>query len=105
MTPGGTDQELFYLVPRHGKRSKKPEELAFLRAKGAFSIPAKEVCDDLICAYFHHVHPFLPIIDAGYFLARYLGHGCQNINLLLLWSMFLAAANVSKPAVSRSVST
>jgi hypothetical protein len=63
--------------------------------KGAFSAPSKELCDELICCYFHHVHPLLPIVDSQGFLEQYLKHGFQNVNLLLLWSMFLAAANVS----------
>lgn len=35
----------------------------------------------------------LPIVDAVAFLDLYQRRGCQNINLLLLWSIFLAAAN------------
>lgn len=94
--PGGSQGEHHYLVPRASKKTKKSEDLSYLRIKGAFSTPSKELCDALICTYFRHVHPLLPIIDAQSFLDQYLRHGCQNINLLLLWSMFLAASNVSK---------
>ena len=58
-------------------------------------MPSNDLCDELICSYFRHVHPLLPVVDSQCFLEQYLKHGCQNVNLLLLWSMFLAAANVS----------
>jgi hypothetical protein len=93
--PDGSQGESHYLVPRASKKSKKLEDLAYLRIKGAFSAPSKELCDELICSYFRHVHPLLPIVDSHGFLEQYVEHGYQNVNLLLLWSMFLAAANVS----------
>ncbi|KAK4938335.1 hypothetical protein LTR10_021219 [Elasticomyces elasticus] len=56
-----------------------------------------EGCDSLIRDYFKHVHPLLPIIDASLFLSQYVSKGVSSINLLLLWSVFLAAANFSSP--------
>src|ERR1700679_2021345 len=84
-----------YLLPRISDISWKPHEVEYLRHQGAFSTLPDDVCDDLIRCYFHHVHFFLPIIDAASFLTEYENNGRQNISLLLFWSMLLAAANVS----------
>jgi len=92
--PGDSQRGTHYLVPRASTKVRRPEDLAYLRIKGAFSMPSGEVCDELVRCYFHHVHQFLPIINAQSFLEQYVRHGCQNVSLLLLWSMFFAAANV-----------
>lgn len=70
-----------------------------MRAKGALTIPIGEVCDELIRAFFLHVYPSIPIVNAADFLTRYLNHGCASINLLLLWAIFLAASNFVEPNV------
>ncbi|OAL30558.1 hypothetical protein AYO22_01510 [Fonsecaea multimorphosa] len=69
----------------------------YLQSKGAFDLPSIDVCDSLIRAYFEHVHPLLPIIDASHFLSQYTLKGASSMNLLLLWSVFLAAANFASP--------
>jgi hypothetical protein len=84
-----------FLVPHTKASQHPPEELAYLRARGALSMPSSDICHDLFQLYFRHVHAFLPVIDAENFLARYMQNGLQSINLLLLWSMFFAASNVS----------
>jgi len=66
-----------------------------MRHQGVFDILPSDICNDLIRCYFHHVHFFLPIVDAAAFLTEYETNGCHNISLLLFWSMLLAAANVS----------
>lgn len=85
------------LLPRTSSSSQHPHELEYLNRKGAFLMLPDAVSDDLIHCYFEHVHFFLPIIDAANFLTEYTSHGFQNLSLLLVWSMFLAAANVSLP--------
>lgn len=99
VSPDRARDELHYLIPHGITQAKKPEDLTFLRSKGAFSIPPQPVCDELIKAFFHHVYPMLPVVDTVAFLDLYRKRGCQNINLLLLWSMFLAAANFVDLAV------
>lgn len=84
------------LLPRQADVSWKPHEIEYLRHQGAFDTLLEEVCDDLIRCYFHHVHFFLPVVDAAAFLKEYDSNGRQNISLLLFWSMLLAAANVSR---------
>ena len=71
-----------------------PEDLAALRAKGCFSLPPEPLRTCLLRGYFHHVHPFLPIVEANGFILQYETGGARRVNLLLLWSMFFAAANV-----------
>lgn len=66
-----------------------------MRLQGAFVNLPPDVCDELVCCYFQHVHFFLPIIDAPGFLNAYISDNSQNISRLLLWTMLLAAANVS----------
>ena len=90
-----------YLLPRESDISWKPHEVEYLHHQGAFAALPDNICDDLVRCYFHHVHFFLPIVDAAAFLAEYNNNGRQNISLLLFWSMLLAAANVSLLLCSR----
>ncbi len=66
----------------------------YLRLKGAFTLPAQDVCRILVRTYFHHVHPTFPVINAKDFLDEFVGNGVQNISLLLLWSMFSTTTSV-----------
>nr|POE88265.1 cutinase transcription factor 1 beta [Quercus suber] len=50
-------------IPQALANSMDHEDLAYAEAKGCFSIPSHQICEDLITAYFHYVHPMLPIID------------------------------------------
>lgn len=93
-----------FLVPKAIAASLGPEDLDYLRLKGAFSLPAPPVCDLLIRAYFHHVHPFFPIVEAKSFLDMYESAERGNLSVHLLWSMFLAASNVRTDAQSTSIS-
>ena len=84
-----------FIVPRAAATSSlSPEDLSALQARGCFSLPSEAVREGLLRSYFHHVHPMLPIIDAGKFVNEYETGGAMKINLLLLWSMFFAATNV-----------
>lgn len=85
-----------YLIPGTASRRTPAEDLEFLRVKGAFSIPPKDICDQAVLAFFRNAHPLLPVIDAKSFLDQYLKHGCQGISLILLWSILHVAASVSR---------
>ncbi|KAH7161844.1 fungal-specific transcription factor domain-containing protein [Dactylonectria macrodidyma] len=79
-----------FFVPMPSIESLLPEDVSYLRSKGAFSLPARHIQEALIRCYFHHVHPFSPILEPDDFISKYeKGH----VSLLLLWSMFLAAAS------------
>jgi hypothetical protein len=92
--PERRDKSGHFLVPQTTVSNLAPEDLNHLRLKGAFALPAVSVRDSLIRTYFHYVHPFLPIIEVNTFLTRYGTSARQELSILLLWSMFLAAANV-----------
>lgn len=87
-------------VARHILISEVPislsdEDREYLRHKGAFTLPQKSTCNELLRAYFHHVHPIMPVVDASVLLKLHQTGKASEWNLLLLWSMFFVAANVS----------
>lgn len=84
----------FHMSPADAKKIWETHDWVYLQSKGVFDLPSIDVCDSLIRSYFEHVHPLLPIIDAGHFLSQYTLRGASSMNLLLLWSVFFAAANV-----------
>ncbi len=90
--PPGTGH---FLVPKAVINSQQPEDVAYLWAKGAFSIPSNNICEALFQSYFRFVHPLLPILDVDTFLSQYTNGGTKRISALLLWSMFSVAGNVS----------
>lgn len=80
-------------LPRPRQEPHLPEDITFLRAKGVFSFPSQEVCEALVHSYFHHNHPWTPIIDAKHFLVNFI-ESPLKLPLLLTWSVFLAASHV-----------
>ncbi|PKY06946.1 hypothetical protein P168DRAFT_278962 [Aspergillus campestris IBT 28561] len=57
-----------YWVPKANAIPLPPEDLAFLQAKGALTLPSPELREELIKAYFKYVHPSLPVLDHNEFL-------------------------------------
>ncbi len=94
LSPEGPHESTHSFIPRGPSTHLKAHDMSMLESIGAFTLPKKQVSDRLIVAFFHHVYPFLPVVDASTFLQHYAQQGCNNTSLLLLWSMFLAAANV-----------
>ncbi|EHK20927.1 uncharacterized protein TRIVIDRAFT_192431 [Trichoderma virens Gv29-8] len=86
-----------FLIPSHVSRSLPDEDRNYLRLKGVYTLPGKETCDSLLRAYFNHAHPILPIIEADVVLTYHQAGKLHEYNVLLLWSMFLVAVNVSPP--------
>ncbi|KAF2972454.1 hypothetical protein GQX73_g1159 [Xylaria multiplex] len=96
------------VVPQHyglpymvNTRECTHADMAYLRSKGVFSVPSEPVCEALLKAYFHHIHPILPVVDAAAVLTSFRNGGASGVNLLLLWSMFSVAANHIDKAVVR----
>lgn len=84
-----------FMVPRAAANSALlPVDLAALHAKNCFTLPSAIVRKKLLRCYFQHVHPFLPILEVTTFITQYESGGPQQVNLLLLWSMFFASTNV-----------
>ncbi|KAL0944915.1 C6 transcription factor [Colletotrichum truncatum] len=88
--PNRSSKDNHFLVPMPSIKALSPEDVNYLRIKGAFALPAPRLRDTMIRCYFHYVHPFAPILDATEFITEY-EKGRQS--LLLLWSMFIAAAS------------
>lgn len=63
--------------------------------KGVFTLPGNEACSSLLRAYFNHVHPIMPVIEADVILTYHQAGRLHEYNILLLWSVFLVAVNVS----------
>lgn len=89
-------------TPRHILLTSKtsvslsPEDKAYLCYKGVFNMPQKETCDELLRAYFHHVHPIMPVIDVTTLPHLYPSGDGQPYNLILLWSIFLLPQIISR---------
>lgn len=75
--------------------SLSAQDREYLQYKGVFTLPQKSTCNELLRAYFHHVHPMMPIVDATVLLKFHETGKASEWNLLLLWSMFFVAVNVS----------
>lgn len=90
-----------YFTPQATVDTIDPESMAYAEAKGCFSLPSQPLCEELVKCYFHFVHATLPIVDAEDFLSQYT-QGYQNPSLLLLWSMFSVAANVSPTSLDHN---
>jgi hypothetical protein len=67
-------------------------QMEILRLRGAFHLPEKSLCDDLIGSFFEHIYPMEPIVDRQSFMREYEN---GSVSLLLLQSVLLAASRVS----------
>ncbi|KAJ5158132.1 uncharacterized protein N7500_007783 [Penicillium coprophilum] len=83
-------------VPRHIllspniSASLSTQDSEYLQHKGVFTMPHKNTSAELLRAYFHNIHPIMPIIDVTAF---FNSNQINELNLLLLWSIFFAASN------------
>ena len=55
-------------------------------------LPPASTCEQLTRCFFQYVYPFMPVVNAGEFLAKYT-EDLEKVSRLLLWSMFFASAN------------
>ncbi|KAK9470850.1 fungal-specific transcription factor domain-containing protein, partial [Dipodascopsis tothii] len=70
-----------------------PEEIEVLNRRGAFLLPPREVCDELVEAFFVKVHPMIPMINRTQFMRRY-NDPSNPPSLLLLQSILLVGSRV-----------
>lgn len=92
--PQRKDNSGHILVPRIFPSNIDPETLNYLRLKGVFDLPSEEISDMMIQKYFSYVHPFFPVIEVNSFIDN-LENARHKLSIHLLWSIFMAAANVS----------
>ncbi|KAI6758208.1 hypothetical protein HG530_010448 [Fusarium avenaceum] len=82
-----------------------PLEMQILKRRGAFVLPPKSLCDDLIETYFTWVQPIVPVIDRTQFMSQYRD-ATNPPSLLLLQCILLAGARIStNPQLMKDGST
>jgi hypothetical protein len=94
--PERPDKSGHFVVAALSSTNIDSETHEYLRKRGCFDLPALDIQQSLVKAYFHYVHPFLPVIHVSSFLRIFESPGQNGVCLHLLWSVFLAAANVGK---------
>lgn len=80
-------------VTRAGEVDK--EDFEYLKMKGAFLLPARELCDDIVKAFFEKIHPTLPVVNKTKFMRQY-NDPTNSPSLLLLQSILVAGSKVCK---------
>ena len=95
----GTTDVVHYPLPENirgaGARLTEPDqvEIDILQQRGAFLLPPKSLCDELVDSYFQWVAPVVPVINKSRFMRRY--RDTKNPpSVLLLQAIFLAGSRV-----------
>lgn len=100
LAPSGQSNQLPNYIRRLPQRLQA-EDLNYLQAKGALTIPDRALRDELLKAYIHYVHPYMPLLDLEEFLqilAR--NDGTHHVSLLLFQAvMFAGTAFVDMEAL------
>ncbi|KAF7719050.1 Cutinase transcription factor 1 alpha [Penicillium ucsense] len=95
----GTTDVVHYPLPPNirGSRARLTDldnlEIDILHQRGAFLLPPKPLCDELVDAYFKWVAPIVPIINRSRFLRQYRDPK-NPPSLLLLQAILLAGSRV-----------
>jgi hypothetical protein len=95
----GTTDVVHYPLPPNvrGSRARLADldnlELDILHQRGAFLLPPKPLCDELVDAYFKWVAPVVPIINRNRFMRHYRDPK-NPPSLLLLQAILLAGSRV-----------
>ncbi|KAI1029392.1 hypothetical protein LB504_010677 [Fusarium proliferatum] len=71
-----------------------PLETRILQRRGAFVLPPKTLCDDLIETFFAWVHPIVPVINRTKFMSQYRDPK-NPPSMLLIQCILLAGARIS----------
>lgn len=94
----GSSDAVLYPVPDDVRLSElDSEDIDMLHRRGAFLLPPRSLCDQLIDAYFEWVHPIMPVIDRSCFMSHYKDPK-KPLSLLLLQSVLLAGCRVCNSA-------
>jgi uncharacterized protein YdaU (DUF1376 family) len=95
----GSADVVHYPLPENvrGSRARLTEldnvEIDILHQRGAFLLPPRSLCDELIEAYFKWVHPIVPVINRTRFMRQYRDPK-NPPSLLLLQAILLAGSRV-----------
>ncbi|KAK4981812.1 Transcriptional activator of fatty acid utilization, partial [Elasticomyces elasticus] len=88
-----------YPLPENirGARARMNEldtvEIDILHQRGAFLLPPRQLCDELVEAYFKWIAPVVPVINRSRFMRRYRDQK-NPPSLLLLQAILLAGSRV-----------
>ncbi|RPB26000.1 hypothetical protein L211DRAFT_69543 [Terfezia boudieri ATCC MYA-4762] len=95
----GASDSVHYPLPENirGSRARLTEldtiEIDILHQRGAFLLPPKTLCDELVEAYFKWIAPVVPVINRSRFMRRY--QDSENPpSFLLLQAVLLAGSRV-----------
>ena len=95
----GTSDVVHYPLPdtvkgsRDGMTELDNIEIEILHQRGAFLLPPRALCDELVDSFFQWVAPVVPVINKSRFMARY--RDTKNPpSLLLLQAILLAGSRV-----------
>ncbi|KAI9844835.1 MAG: Transcriptional activator of fatty acid utilization [Sclerophora amabilis] len=95
----GTTDVVHYPLPENAKGSRSGLndldnlEIDILHQRGAFLLPPRALCDELVESYFRWVAPVVPVINRSRFMRRY--RDSKNPpSLLLLQAVLLAGSRV-----------
>jgi hypothetical protein len=95
----GTSDVVHYPLPENvrGSRARLTEldnvEIDILHQRGAFLLPPRALCDELVDSYFKWVAPIVPVINKSRFMIQY--RDAKNPpSLLLLQAILLAGSRV-----------
>jgi len=95
----GTSDVVHYPLPENvrGSRARLTEldnvEIDILHQRGAFLLPPRALCDELVDSYFKWIAPIVPVINKARFMKQY--RDAKNPpSLLLLQAMLLAGSRV-----------
>ena len=95
----GDSDVVHYPLPdtMRGSRSRASElddlELKILHERGAFLLPPRQLCDELVEAFFTWIAPVVPVINRSKFMRRYRDPK-NPPSLLLLQAILLAGSRV-----------
>jgi hypothetical protein len=95
----GSSDVVHYPLPENirGSRARLTEldnvEIEILHQRGAFLLPPRALCDELIESYFKWVHPIVPVINRTRFMKQYRDPK-NPPSLLLLQAVLLAGSRV-----------
>lgn len=99
LVTGNEDDVVHYPLPdeMRGTRANRTEldtvEIDILHQRGAFLLPPRALCDELVEAFFEWVWPVVPVINKSAFMKRY--RDTKNPpSLLLLQAILLAGTRV-----------
>ncbi|MBE3041897.1 fungal specific transcription factor domain-containing protein, partial [Candidatus Bathyarchaeota archaeon] len=95
----GSEDVVHYPLPENvrGSRARLTEldnvEIDILHQRGAFLLPPRVLCDELIDSYFTWVHPIVPVVNRTRFIRQYRDPK-NPPSFLLLQSILLAGTRV-----------